>query len=206
MKTKLFILACAALLAAASAEEQRAFTEFFPAGAFGHGDPGMDAFVAGWYAQHLRALKEPSISSLSDPAAEVYRFTLLPTFHHPLCVRITVAADGSATATAKRLTGKGGYEPGDLDFERTHSVNKRQVDTLRTIVAARKFWELPTELPRTGNDGTEWIFEARRGGRYHVVTRWSPDGGDYKRLCLQLLQFGQLQEIDAYVRERPKSK
>jgi hypothetical protein len=189
------------------AAELRAFTDFFPAGAFGRGDSGMDAFIANWYATHLRAFKEPSLRSPPKEQQELYRFTMLPTFHHPLSVRLVVAPDGSATAVAKRLTGKGGYEPGHLDFERTHPVTRKQVEQLRRSLASRAFWDLPTELPRTATDGTEWIFEAFRGGRYHVVTRHSPEDVDpYRELCLQLLGLGQLKEIDAYLSERPKSK
>ncbi len=204
MKTAFLAIYIIALTLKVSAAEQYPLTEFFPAGAFSRG--GIE-FGAGWYANHLRAFKEPSIQPSPQMHAETYRFTMLPTFNFPLTVRLTVAPDGSGTAVAKRLTGKGGYEPGKLDFERTYAITQKKVQTLRSTLAARKFWQMPTSLERTVCDGSEYIFEASRDNRYHVITRTSPEDGDrYRALCIQLLRLGHLDEIDAYLRERPKSK
>lgn len=206
VRNTIVALAFVGFFLAAHAEEPHPFTEFFPAGIFGRGDPGMDAFTAGWYAKHLRAFQEPSIREATGSSAETYRFTMLPTFNFPLAVRLIVAPDGSGTAIAKRLTGKGGYDPGNLDFERTNAVTPKQIARFRATLAAHDFWQMPTEgepIP----DGTQWILEVCRDGRYHIVTRNSPKDGDpFGQLCRQLLGLGKLEQIDAYSRERPKTK
>ena len=51
---------------------------------------------------------------------------------------------------------------------------------------------MPTEDSRLGNDGAQWILEGMKDGRYHVVDRWSPDGGDYRAACLHLLKLSGL--------------
>ena len=207
MKTAFFFITFLAAGFAALAANKPGFSEFFPGGVFSRNDDGNDAFISGWYASQLRAFKEPSLCTSPQKQGETYRFTMLPTFNFPLTVRIHIESDGTATAIAKRLTGKGGYDPGKLDFERTQTLTRKQVVALRTAIADNKFWQMATALERPGCDGTEWIFEAVRDGRYHIVTRWSPsDKNSYRQLCDRVLRLGGLDEIDAYLRERPKPK
>jgi hypothetical protein len=197
MKSSAVIIFVTLLMCAlGNAADPRPLTEFFPAGVFGRGNADMDAAIAWWYATQFRAFKEPSIQTSAEPRAEIYRFTLLPTFNTPLMVRLTVAADGSGVAIAKRLSGEGGYNPGKIDFERTLKVTQKQVEALRATLAAQKFWQMPTAPERTGSDGMEYVFEGLRDNVYHVVTRWTPAAGDgYRALCVELLHLGQLEEV-----------
>jgi len=40
-------------------------------------------------------------------------------------------------------------------------------------------WKLPTRQSEgIGLDGAQWIIEAVKGGRYHVIDRWSPRADD----------------------------
>ncbi len=127
MKTAFFFITFLAAGFAALAANKPGFSEFFPGGVFSRNDDGNDAFISGWYASQLRAFKEPSLCTSPQKQCETYRFTMLPTFNFPLTVRIHIESDGTATAIAKRLTGKGGYDPGKLDFERTQTLTRNRL-------------------------------------------------------------------------------
>lgn len=73
---------------------------------------------AAWYPKHWRAAGEPSLYLASRApgasAQRTYRFTWLPTFQSPVIIRIAQAGEGRMRLTATRLSGQGGYEPGQV--------------------------------------------------------------------------------------------
>lgn len=157
---------------------------FFP-------DDVFDDFNVEWYAQHLKAMREPSLWRLSqkDHSATVYRFLWLPTFHHSISVRILKSSD-SAVLHIVKLDGRGGYEPGGISVLKTKKLTDRQWDEFKRRLDKAKFWKMPTEDEEEflGTDGDELIFEGVLDGKYHVVHRHSPDSGsDYVELCRFLL-------------------
>jgi hypothetical protein len=88
--------------------------QYFPKGAFAHGQGDGD-FVVGWYSSQLRAMKEPSLSTASpSEQATTYRFTWLRTFHHPLVARFVLDGSGAGTLYVKMADGAGGYQPGKV--------------------------------------------------------------------------------------------
>jgi hypothetical protein len=57
------------------------------------------------------------------------------------------------------------------------------------------FWELVTheDSVDSGPDGSQWIIEGTKDGKYHVVDRWSPKGGPIRTLGLALaMDLGQM--------------
>jgi hypothetical protein len=154
-------------------------------------------FTARWYAQQLRALKEPSLSDDAAIGAEsVYRFTWLRTADHPIAIRITVHGNGTGTLTAKISSGAGGYEPGRLIANTTRGVSVREVRHMLDLIESMGFWQMPSE-PAPGDtvglDGAQWIREASGRSAYHVIDRWSPQDGLLRELGLYLaLKLGKL--------------
>ena len=151
----------------------------------------------------LDLLGEPALNPASEHA---YRVIVLPTFHHPLCVRLVIQPDGSALAFIKRLSGKGGYELGTRDFDERRSCKSRDVAVFLRRVEAMGFWTMAPTVGRQGLDGTTLTLEAVREGKRHFVRRWSPESGDtFDRLCKQLLAVAGASEADAYL-PRPQIK
>jgi hypothetical protein len=150
-------------------------TNYFPPKTFGD-DPRLDHFVYGWYSQQLKALDETSLFELSkNPAVGSYRFLWLRTFHHPVAVRVDVLADGTATLRTKIASGAGGYDPGKLISNETRLLTKEETRKVVARVNASDFWRLPSyDRTRTGDDGSEWIFEVADQGRYHLRKRLDP--------------------------------
>jgi hypothetical protein len=151
-----------------------------------------------WYAEHLRAMREPSLWELSkDTSKQSYRFLWLRSFHHPVSARLEVAKDGTAQLFVKVLNGRGGYEPGHIILNRNIKVYKELVEQFLGLLKEADFWNSPTEEPENSNeirlDGAQWIIEGVTDGRYHVVDRWSPDDGPFRKAALLLaLNLGHL--------------
>jgi hypothetical protein len=164
-------LIIAIFLAASSGQAQ-----FFPKNSF---DPRVDDFTANWYSAQLRALKEPSLLDLGkDPTAHCFRFLWLRTFHHPIAVRIEVKSDGTGALTIKEASGAGGYAPGRLIRNTNRSLSSAQVSAFLALVDRLSFWTTPNPGDdQIGLDGSQWIIEGVKGGKYHVVDGWSPKTG-----------------------------
>jgi hypothetical protein len=152
----------------------------------------------GWYGTQLRAAGEHVLRCLPGDSGPIYRFLWVPTFHHTVVVRVEPGAIGYRI-TAKTLSGAGGYDPGALAHEVSYELNDADMGRFTQLVVEARFWELPTvPLPggMMGLDGSQWVFEALEGARYHVVDRWSPrpDGPDaaYRRLGEWLLAHSAL--------------
>ena len=150
--------------------------QFFPKSSL---DPRGDDFKANWYSAQLRALKEPSLLHLADgPLSHSYRFLWLRTFNHPIAIRIDIKPDGTGTLTIKVASGAGGYAPGTLIENTSHALSGTQVKTFLALVDRVNFWAAPNPVDdQTGTDGSQWIIEGVRDGKYHVVDRWMPKSG-----------------------------
>jgi hypothetical protein len=163
---------------ATSVYSERAAIPFFPE-AFGR---------ESWYSKYLAAMNEDSLRALSrrHPNATIYRLLWLPTFHHPVSVRIERAGEG-ARLYGKVLDGKGGYDPGQLAIDRSLTLDAQRWNRLEQLLDESAYWELPTRLADDGGcDGDQLIVEGVRAGKYHVVDRWDPDP-IYKELCHYML-------------------
>jgi hypothetical protein len=162
-------------------------TLYFPPNAFcaSHETEHCDR----WYAPHLIAMQEPSLWELSKKRSdEIYRFLWLRTFHRPVSARLEIKSDGSGDLVIKVLSGSGDYNPGHLIQNRKIKAERESVDHFLDLLGKAGFWSAPTEqeVDGVGCDGAQWIMEATKNGQYHVVDRWSPDDGPYRKAALFL--------------------
>lgn len=175
----LFIVAFAVALTPAQVTQSPA--KYFPDSSLDH---RRDHFKSDWYSAQLSALHEPSLYQMIQSAnAESYRFLWLRTFHHPVAVRININPDGTSLLTVKMASGAGGYSPGTISENHSQVLSKEQTSGFLALVAASKFWEAPNPInDQRGTDGSQWIIEGLKRGRYHVVDRWSPTSGVARQL------------------------
>lgn len=145
---------------------------YFPPGTFHPDNTAADDHVRQWYGGHLTAMGEPSLHQARTTGIEAYRFLHLPTWDHPVAVRIETRGS-TIELTHRVLSGQGGYEPGTLTTDTTRVATAAELDSVRRALATADFWNLPTRA-EAGLDGEQWIIEAVRDGRYHVVDRWTP--------------------------------
>lgn len=160
---------------------------YFPKKAFGD-DSWDDQFRTKWYSGELKALEEPSLlERAKNPALESYRFLWLRTFNHPVAVRLDMRADGIGVLTTKVTSGTGGFRPGHLIENTSRPLTREQTQAFLTRLQKISFWSLPSHVnDQTGTDGSRWIVEGVKEGKYHVADRWSPRDGPVRELGISL--------------------
>lgn len=148
-----------------------------------------DPFRNEWYRKHLKAMGEASLAKSIDDNGEVYRFLWLRSFHRPIMIR--VERQGRAYGIYSReLNGAGGYEPGKVLRTDRREIFLEEWCELIRLVDEAKYWQMPRiDLEDGGLDGAQWILESVKENRYHVVDRWSPEDGDYRRVGVYLLKL-----------------
>lgn len=165
---------------------------YFPELVFSQRKAANDSRVE-WYSEHLRAMGEPSMWKLSrdDLGSTGYRFLWLPTEGHPVAVRIVKAREG-AVLKLVQLNGAGGFSPGKVAINKEVALSNQQWEGLTAFVSRARFWEMPIVDKRIGRDGEQLIVEGVKGGKYHVVDRWSPESGDFRKLCRHMVDLAGL--------------
>jgi hypothetical protein len=100
--------------------------------------------------------------------------------------------DGDYGLEAVILDGAGGYDPGHASRRVAKTLSRDQWQSVIARLEGVKFWQMATQSDEFGLDGAQWIVEARRGGRYHIVDRWSGNQGlkSVGRLFLDLAGLG----------------
>ena len=160
---------------------------FFPAGSLNErGD--SDSFEREWYSKHLAAAGEFALPSAK--LEDAYRFTFLPSFSHPVVVRVERNSD-SAIIVAKELDGVGGYDPGELIVDRYRSLTRSEWEEIERRVVAMQFWALPKhacEGRDHPDDGAVWLLEGVSHGEYAAV-QWH---WDECAACLDLVELAEL--------------
>lgn len=154
------------MLATLEMKNAALLVDYFPPDTF----PGSagDSQVR-WYSSDLYALGEKPLRPESPNGGSKYRMTVIPAFSGPRTAVLTILPDGTGQITVKVLG-----RDGQLEVNKTETVSLGRVAEMTKQLHGIKFWELPTEVRRWGNDGAEYILEGAQGGRYHVVVRWCP--------------------------------
>lgn len=136
--------------------------------------PLLTDFVGAWYLKHLNAAHELSLNAGQTPRS-TWRFTWLRSFHAPVVVRIEQTSPARMRLTAKRLSGKGGYDPGGVaeTIERWLTPAEQE----RILAAALQVQALETRDCSLKADGVRWIFESTVEGRRRMVDANSPGDG-----------------------------
>ncbi|OAI56922.1 hypothetical protein AYO49_03255 [Verrucomicrobiaceae bacterium SCGC AG-212-N21] len=158
-------------------------------------------------AQALKLLNEPSLSSRHGAAnLPVIRFISKRTFHAPFCVRAYLTPEGPRVRFA-RLSGKGGYDWGQLDFENDIPLPRDRWEALLKLAnasGARQPFKDTKDTKGTleGNDGSVWILEVSDKAGYTVEDVWTPvsvtEGREEDKILFSK-RGGDLKALTAYV-------
>ena len=152
---------------------------FFPTSEGGDKET-ISLFEEEWYSKHLRLMEQPSLyAKVGDKSADIYRFTLLPTWGDPRCAVVT-KRDGKAEIFFARLDGDGGYDPGKLVENAKRELSLQESKKFFTLFDALDFAKQSTDDPVIGVDGSQWILERLKDGKYHIVVRWTADAYEPK--------------------------
>ncbi len=175
---RFYFLFVAAFVIASQVRAQNIF--YFP---FNPKDTSnLTQFEIKWYSGQLSAMKE-SVLFNDKSRNEIYRFTWLRTFHHPVAIRIE-KYNHSYVLYWKMCDGAGGYAPGKLIVDKHKTITEANWNEFASRLQNLDFWRLSTKERVFGDDGAEWILEGKLFDNYHVVTRWTPNASTgYYKLC-----------------------
>ncbi len=149
----------------------------------------VDVYADNYFGKFLKAAVEKSFLDVSDKNSEIYRFTLLDSFAHPIFVRVERSSD-IFILTFKELDGKGGYEPGKLFRYKAVEIKERDWCKLKELLNEADFWRKSVIKKNDGGlDGASWMIESYKHGRYHIVHRWSPEKSKYREIGEYLLKL-----------------
>jgi hypothetical protein len=183
------LLALALGVAASAGDSARPPTPFFPGATPGEQGGATGPGAPRYSSRHLAAMDEPPlwIVSRREHAETVYRWFWLPTFEHPICVRVGKKLDGAELKVIV-LDGKGGYAPGQIALEKSLRLRQDQWEKIAQGVEKLGFWGMSTQEMRNFgvDDGTLLSLEGIRPGGHHVVFRSSPISRDYEDLFLSV--------------------
>lgn len=159
------------------------------------------------FRECLRKMGETdlAVSALTTNGA-CFRFTILPTWGNPVCVR--VQQEGKILRLiAKRLEGQAGYEVGKLVEMKECVLSEEDSTNLLRSLGRVHFFEMQATKPdEDGYDGERWYLEGIRRGQSHQVDRWSADYEAKERGLDEFVKFCTLLVRLADLKESPKNK
>lgn len=165
--------------------------DYFPARAFSdRADWSSESGSS--YSKYLKALEEPSLFSLkSYQGVECYRFTWLRSFERPVALRVDVDKSGVAIMAIKVSDHPDDKSPAKIVKDEIKVLTEEQLQQLRRLFR-REFFKEPSHIEDQGVDGARWIIETVNSGRYHVVSRHSPNEGPVRQIGDFLLKIAAL--------------
>jgi hypothetical protein len=153
--------------------------------------PILDEFGSDWYSSALKAAGEQPLPSLAADAPDKInvRFIWLRSFNKPMIVRIREQDEGRAVLEAKRLSGRGGYEPGQVEETLARDLTLTESRAFRSLLEASGLSGEPAANCDAGLDGARWVLEVIDDGKYAFFDRWSPENGAVRDVGLAMLQL-----------------
>ena len=104
--------------------------------------------------------------------AEVYRFTIIPTFEPIICVKIW-----KNKVIVKKGSGKAGFEPSSGKTVKEHKLSKQNWDKFIAHIDKNDFWNCAYERTTIGLDSLEWILEGYKASEYKIINDTPSDHG-----------------------------
>ena len=169
----------------------------------------------------LKAFQEPKLAGKAKrPYKEEIRFIWKRTFDSSIAIRTFLDLDGPKLRIV-RLDGKGGYEPGKIDFNKTVDLGKKDWDQLKKLttepnaLAPLKGMTVFQKYSLYPADGSTWSLEVRDVKKYsHEIIPSPlsliylkkkekqesffdfvlPDGNDFVAVCQKLLELAKSAE------------
>jgi hypothetical protein len=156
-----------------------------------------------------RATGEPAFDALAASCTECYRLSIETSLAPQHRVYRMQRSAGEVSRFVAHFFIFGASR--DEAAARTHEMTLEEPmwSAFDALLAAARFWDMPTENRRCGLDGSTYTLEAWKAGRRHKVVRWSPNpifsGGELIAVVTDYLErLGELAvlECDAEMRGR----
>lgn len=168
-------------------------------------------FYERWYGGQLSAMEEKPLwrGEVSPDAEVAVRLLFLPTFHPASSLLLIAPEAGKLSYTFKQLDGAGGYDPGQLILEDRGLVPSGSALEIAALIEQIDAFSFNTSTnvinpSRICFDGTQVVFEFRRGTQYKAISRHEcelPDQDPIRLLVLELNEVSLDRMIPAHTFE-----
>lgn len=108
-------------------------------------------------------------------------------------MKILIIIKCGSTNPARR---KGGYSIGKIIENKSKVLIADEWENIEKQINSIKYWSLGVDKEIIGEDGSQWILEGKKLGKYHVVDRWC--GGKISSVCKELIKLTDLKIEDIY--------
>ena len=138
----------------------------------------LDPYIEDWFAQPLRATREPSLYFASDLQADqktTLRFTFLPSFSHPVIVRIEDVYGERPRLIATRFVWQVTVREGPDHLVR--HLNRDEIMPIISLMQTSGVLALQPDSCLSGLDGEIYLIEARGPNGYRFINRWGVGSG-----------------------------
>ena len=121
--------------------------------------------------------------------AEDYRsfeFSIVRTFHKPIKMTVT-AKDGQSVLRIRIWSGKGGYDWGDVESDKTRKLTAEEVEQISKLVLPLDLKELKKKEDYLGLDGSTWELAFSKESS---VSLWTPGSSTEERKLTEFVALG----------------
>jgi hypothetical protein len=152
--------------------------------------PHADESRGRWFAGILRSFGEVPLGADAKRPRDLttYRLLAMPAFSTTTMVRVDHSEANGALLTWKERDIAEDPQKSPVRV-RSRPLTKTEWNAVEGVVRRASFWSLPPDIFDQGLDGVQLVLEGSGPGGYHVVHRWSPKDGTFRRLCHHLLRL-----------------
>ncbi len=171
---KVFVILALCSITCISNSDSLAATGYFPSVNI----PAPERSRFWGYSEILFSMKEKPLWPVDGKQNnDSYRLTIILSRSGPVVFRLTKGTKGSWILDTKKAIV---YSNKEIDLiSRRKCLSTCEGDQLEKIFQKLQFWQLPSIGPVESEynllDGSTWILEAVKRGRYHFVRRRSPE-------------------------------
>lgn len=145
-------------------------------------NPDCNQVRHNWYSSHLLAMQEQPLYPPDADQSDVYRLLYLLCWDSPVLVRFSLTG-AVWRVVCKRTNGFSEFGfGGQLTDEDPRDLSPDEAARFLSLLDGAAFWDMPSCDLSLGFDGAHAVLEGVKGGRYHVVDRWSPHETPYAEL------------------------
>ena len=143
------------------------------------GDTSQASTEIPWLKNSLSSVNE-EVLTRDTSKNEIYRFSWFRSFQWPIVIKLEKKNDAVIISWKKFGLAT---EPKKFKLLATgqKNIDKKSWQRFKDRFDRTDFWNMESEIKLPGShfDGATWILEGKIVGRYHTVSRWSPNDSDY---------------------------
>jgi len=136
----------------------------------------ISEFLESYYSDIFSKLNLDSIyENRIDENKHIYRFYYSRAFHDLIVISIDVYENNYGELHFKKFNIGRYFTEREIVIDSHLKLIPANINNLFNVIEKYDFWNTPTQNPYfKGLDGSTWIIEGLKEGKYHYIERWCP--------------------------------